>query len=472
MMTLLIRTVPYTVLCTILLAGCRPSETEKEIVTPRPVDLVVIVIDDPAICAAIQERWELEGDERSKLTVLNVTRDDFLRDDRSWEGDLVIYAPRQIGELTQRNWIQPFTSQELDDDNLGWLDVFSLLRLRECNWNEKTYGVTFGSPVPALFYRHDLFSAAKVSPPETWKQYTELVEHFEKRPAASATTTSVDNWQATIEPLAGPAAADMLLARAAGYVSHSGTLTALFDSRTMAPRIAEAPFIRAAEEMLQVVAPNMLSMNAEQSVDALLEGRCAMAIGYLEPVGTFDSVAWNQISVTHLPGTLESYDRRLKQWDIREDNVPHIPLLATRGRIGSIAKRTKNRLAAVNMLIWLAGRTWSDQVAPASEHTAAYRTEHVGAAALWAPRGVPDSISDEYIRVQADLLEHQQSVMVPRLRGSQRLTMALSDELAQAIRGEKTAAEALREVAKQWETILNEELPNTAAKEYRDSLGL
>jgi multiple sugar transport system substrate-binding protein len=480
-MTLFYRSisVTLTVVVTVFLSGCEKTEiVEKP--APPPVDLVVIVIDDPLLCAAIQERWELEGDERSTLTVLNVTSDDFLRDDKSWQGDVVIFAPRQIGELTQRGWIQPLSSQELDDQNLGWLDVFPLLRQSECNWNSKTYGVTFGSPVPVLFYRHDLFAAADRSPPQTWGQYAELVKHFSEAPigagagagADTKTTVTVDGWHAAIEPLAGTAAADMLLARATGYVSHSGTLSALFDSRTMEPRIAEPPFLRAAEEMLQVVSVDMLFINAEQSVQALLEGRCAMAIGYLEPIDAFSSAVWERVSVTTLPGAGETYDRRLSRWQARDADVPHVPLLATRGRMGSIAKRTKNRRAAGNLLIALAGRTWGNQIAPASQQTAAYRSEHVGDASLWAPRGVPNSITDQYTRLQLDMLQYRTSVFVPRFRGGRRLDNALANELARAIRGEKTVEQALREAATQWEIILNEELPNTAVKEYRASQGL
>ena len=70
------------------------------------------------------------------------------------------------------------------------------------------------------------------------------------------------------------------------------------------------------------------------------------------------------------------------------------------------------------------------------------------------------------------MLQYRTSVFVPRFRGGRRLDNALANELARAIRGEKTVEQALREAATQWEIILNEELPNTAVKEYRASQGL
>jgi len=451
--------------------GCGGGSKEVGQTSSPPIDLTVIVVDDVSMADEIRKRWELEGDEDSKLTVKDVVASEFLRDQASWTGEVVISPSRDVGELTSRGWIEPISAKDLDNENLAWMDVLPLLRLRECNWGSEVFGVSFGSPVPVLFYRHDLLAQDALEPPKTWREYASLTKHFQSAPDNSSEANS-EHWQAAIEPLAGNSGAHLLLARAAGYASHAETLSVLFDTKTMKPRIDSAPFQRAAQQLRDAATATSMEMSSHQALEAILQGRCAMAIGYLESVEGVDDEAWERISVMALPGAEECYDRRSGKWEAQDEGPNSVVLLATRGRIGSIARRTKSRVAAVRLLIRLAGLAWGDEVAPKSPYTTAYRTEHIGNAPLWGPRGVPHSIVEQYLSVQGQQLDGQRNVLVPRLRGGRRLDEALANALVDIIKNEKPVDEALDEAAQRWQAILGEELPESARQEYLKSEGL
>ena len=464
--------------------GGKPDSEQKRSVPA--VDMTVIVVDDPAIAEEIRKRWELEGDEDSDLTVRDVVGSDFFDDETSWTGDVLIYPSRDMGELTSRGWIEPISNKNLDSENLAWSSVFPLLRLRECNWGSETYGVTLGSPVAVLFYRHDLFEAAEMTPPKTWEEYAALVEHFNKRPGvfsrrreggdatgdATESAGDVEPWSATMEPLAGNRAAHLLFARAAGYASHAGTLSVLFDANTMESRIASAPFQRAAQELRDAATTEALNTTNEQGLLAILQNRCAMSIGYLQSVEDADAESWERLSIAPLPGASECYDRRLGKWEPQADTPNSVVLLATRGRVVSIAKRTKSRVAAFRLLTRLAGIGWGDEVAPKSAHTTAYRSAHLGDTALWGPQGVPEGVVEQYLKIQRQQLAGKQSVVVPRVRGGRRLDEALADAIESIVKDEKPIDEALGEAANRWQAILDEELPTSAREEYLKSEGL
>lgn len=454
-----------------LAIGCGNGDSdEDEQNAVRSVDLTVIVVDDPAISEAIRQRWELEGDEDSTLTVTDVVSGEFFDDESSWTGDVLIYPSRDMGELTSRGWIEPILNKDLDSENLSWKSVFSLLRLRECNWGSQAYGLTFGSPVPVLFYRHDLFAAAELEPPRTWEEYAALVEHFRARPESIPEPTN-GSWNATIEPLNGPNAAHMLMARAAGYASHRGTLSVLFDTRTMQPRIDGEPFQRAALELRDATTPGTRDLTAEEALAAILHGRCAMAISYLSTIESAEIEAWDRLSMAPLPGAHETYDRRLGKWEPQsEPNA--VVLLATRGRIGSVAKRTKSKVAAVRLLIRLSGISWGDEVAPKSSQTTAYRPAQIGETALWGPDGVPEGIVEQYLNLQSQELSGQGNVVVPRLRGGRQLDAALATAVAEILRDEKPIKDALSDAAAVWKVILAKELGDKAQREYVMSEGL
>lgn len=450
-------------LLAMLLTACRQSSDGDAGQTPLPaVDLTVIVVDDGEIAEEIRRRWELEGDEESELTVTEVTADEFFRDDSAWTGDVVIYPSRAMGELVARGWIEPLSADTLDSENLGWGDVFPLLRLRECTWDSQTYGVTLGSPVPVLFYRNDVFAEHDWEPPATWSQYAAIVEQLRGAKPSP--------WTPAVEPLAGRVAAHILLARAASYASHPGTLSVLFDTQTMQARIAAPPLVRAAEQLRDVATEPMLQQTPEDALRAVLEGRCAMAIGYLSSMADISADAWEQVSIAPLPGAEQQYNRRAEQWDSAEPDG--VPLLGTRGRTVSIAKRTSSRVAASQLLVRLAGYGWGDEIAPKSHATTAYRAEHVDNTTLWGPAGVPVAITQQYLRVQAELLDGRRNVLLPRLRGGQRLDNALATAVQQIVRGEQSVEQALSTAAQQWEAIVAEEMPDDARQQYRQSEGL
>jgi hypothetical protein len=468
----------WSLVAILAIVGCDfgGGSDKKPAADHKPVNLIVVVVDDPQLSDSIRQRWQLEGDEDGSLDVQDVASAEFFRDDSAWDGDIVIYPSVCIGELASRGWIEPLRRKDLSDVEIGWQATFPLLRRRECTWDSEPYGLSFGSPVPVLFYRRDFFAAAELEPPTTWEEYAQVVEHFSEMPEGAGKegdnepSAAADDWHATIEPLSGPEAGLWLMARGIGYSAHRGTLSPLFDMTSTEPRINSPPFQRAAAEMKAVAKPSMLKFDGPTALAALLSGNCAMTLGFLEPIGEFDTEAWEEISVAPLPRVSQVYDRRRLHWS-DSTATTNVPLLAFHGRIGSIAARTTNRRQSLNLLVALAGRMWGDQVAPSSHFTTGYREDHVGGGQIWAPRSVPIALANEYLRVQSEQLSVDRGSLMPRIRGGARLSFALSEAVRTMVAGEKPVDESLSVVAQQWTEILEAELPTTAQSELRASEG-
>src|SRR5690606_16824586 len=97
-------------------------------------------------------------------------------------------------------------------------------------------------------------------------------------------------WYATIEPRAGDWGAKLLLARGAAYARHRSAYSALFDIDTMAPLIAEPPFVRALEELAATAqASGAPRFTPAEAREALARGNCAMAITW--PTAADDQAA-------------------------------------------------------------------------------------------------------------------------------------------------------------------------------------
>jgi multiple sugar transport system substrate-binding protein len=260
--------------------------------------------------------------------------------------------------------------------------------------------------------------------------------------------------QPTIEPLADGWAGQLLLGRAAAYVTHRDQVSALFDYPSLQPLIATPPYVRALDELVAANrhAPRDQRFTPSQAMEELFAGRAVMVLACPAPQRLATKDCDLPLGFGPVPGSAESYNFATGQWERREmDDPMHVPLLATSGRLGAVTSTATRPREAQDFLAWVAGRDVSVIVGPTSAATTLFRDSHLAAPQRWtagldaaAARSFGDAIK------QSSSLPRYLSLTLP---GREEYLQALDAAVHQALAGDAKPAEALAAAGRRWQEI-------------------
>jgi ABC-type glycerol-3-phosphate transport system substrate-binding protein len=431
-------------------AGC-PQATPVKKAPPAPsAPLKLLVVDDQPLGEAIAREWQSRTE--AELDVKQATLADIQRASRL-PADIVVFPAGELGLLVQRELVRPLDEDALADEAFDRRDILDQVRLREMVWGNKTVAVPLGSPRLLVVYRRDVLDALGLAPPQTWQDYQALFERLaaENKPELAA-----------IEPLADGWAGQMLLARAAGYVTHRDQVSPLFDYQTLEPLIASAPYVRALEELVKANQgrDSAKAMTPAEAWSAVRGGQAALAITWAQSAvdGAPAKLAEPTLLTTsvlgfaQLPGSREVYNVSRQRWDEREaDEEIYVPLLAVSGRLAAATTTTADAAAAQNFLVWLAGRETSAAIAPASRATTLFRQSHLVSAGRFDP-SLDAATAKAYWAALARACQLQRYVSL-RLPGRGEYLSALDKAVHAALVGDKPPAEALAAADDEWRKI-------------------
>jgi multiple sugar transport system substrate-binding protein len=365
-----------------------------------------------------------------------------------------------------------------NDPSWNEADVFDLLRAEETRWGRQTYAVPLGSPQLVLYYRADVLRQMSRQPPATWTDLEELLGLLAQRQSggeSAARTPGVPRYLA-VQPLAPGWAGQVLLARSAGYARHRGYYSALFDYRTMEPRIDQAPFVRALEELVRCASAcpaESLALSPGAARELFLQGQSALALAWPHAGDGRLRKQAIEVGYAELPGSREVFNFGDQIWEMRAGDDPgRIPLLGISGRLASVTRQSPRKRRAFHLLALLSGPQWSGDVASASPATTLFRQSHRADSRRWADR----ESSAEAARVYTDLAAETQSrklcLMTLRIPGASRYMAVLDAAVREAVRGEKSPAAALAGAAQAWRQITGELQLEAQRQAYQQSLGL
>ncbi len=464
-------------------SGCANSQepaSEAETAARPHVELRLLVIDDPPMAAAIERlRAEWQARTGAAIVLAQLTSEELLAAGNLGGGaDAVIYPSGKLGLLAERDWIVPLPADYATSRTLAWADTFELLQVAETRWGQSPFAVPFGSTLLTCYYRGDLFERFHKRPPTTWQEYQSLVEFFAK-PENLPGVELPAGWSATLEPLANGWAGRVLLARAAAYARHRDHYSALFNIDSMQPLVAAAPFVRALDELVaaaRLSPENRLELDPHGARQAFLAGRAALALavpGHSAADATTESRPMPDLGFAELPGSREVYNTAGSRWENRksEESV-HVPLLCFAGRLGSVTKETKQGDAALQLLAWLSGREWGATVSSASAATTLYRRSQMRAPRPWLDPQTDQQAAAQYATAIRDGFSRQAYLFALRIPGEEKYLAALDAAVHQAVRGEKSAADALSTAAGEWSQITAELGLDAQRAAYRASVGL
>ena len=523
----------FPLLCLLLLAGCPKSAPEPKTGPERlpleGVKLRLAVADDPALAAAVvQARGEWNAQTGAELEVVEIAAKD-LEGANPPQADAVIFPSHALCFLAEREWIEPVPKKIIRGEQ--WGGIFDLPKLREAAWGDQIVAVPFGSPVFCCYYRADLLEKLGRRPPQTWVEYQELAELLARNapfpsagkgpklppalPLGEGQGTRTQ-WSATIEPLAPGWAGLTLLARAAPYAKHHDNFSTLFNIETMDPLIAGEPFVKALEDLAAAakLGPHdPLQFDPAQVRAAFWRGECGLALTWptaadlregkgeerreiakpavltegpatlpeglaAMPEGLTASAANDssdeslRVGFVQLPGAAQVYNMTEKKWLKRADSDDsRVPLLAVSGRLGAVLKKSSNREAAFQLLLWLSDDRMSPQISALSPATTMFRQSNLDAPGQWVEAKVPHAAAAQYGTATLAAFSHEQWLAALRIPGRTEYLAALDEAVATAVRGKKSPQAALDQAADKWRKITDRLGLEKQKAAYRKSVG-
>ena len=466
----------------ILLAGC-PAEPSPEDVTedlpPAGSTIKLAVVDDSALAdAVLQLRGEWNAQAGFGYDVIRTSEEDLLAGE-SLPADAVICPVHLLGTLAQKGQLVPVPRAVMESTQEEWSTVFSLLRAQEAGWKGQAMAIPFGSPVLVCYYRADLLEELDRDPPTTWTEYQEVAQLLADREKPGEAAGASDSpFRGTVEPLGPGWAGTVLLARAASYATHRDSYSALFNIDSMEPMIAGPPFVRALEELVAAAklgSPDQLTLDPRSARAEFWAGRCGMALSWPTAAGIDlpDVPEGLRVGFVELPGGEEVYSLGHQRWEtIREKEDPHVPLLATGGRLGVVSTGCRWPDTVFRLLTWLSGERWSRQVSTVTPATTLFRQSHLNSPANWVESGVSPGMAAEYAALTDQAFRRERCLLCPRIPGRREYLHALDKAVGAAVSGDQTPQAALTGAAAEWAEISERLGIENQVSAYRANLGL
>ena len=125
-----------------LACGCRPEAKEVAVGEAQPAappePLRLLVIDDAELAEVIPIQWHARAER--ELVVRQMTSEELTKlDARRLGADAIIYPSGLIGELAERQLIEPVSERALDSEEYNRRDILELSRQREVAWGDRLW---------------------------------------------------------------------------------------------------------------------------------------------------------------------------------------------------------------------------------------------------------------------------------------------------------------------------------------------
>jgi ABC-type glycerol-3-phosphate transport system substrate-binding protein len=453
--------------------GCdrptKPVVTSPQNHVAQPLRL--IVVDDPALAAAIKRQWLAHTESELQVTDLTAEQAEAAQ---HLPGDVVIYPPALVGQFAVGDMLLPLDESLLAGPEYERAEILPTLLSSESSWGRRLMAVPLGSPQLVLFYRSDLLEPAKLGLPKTWEEYANLVAHFERPPGEI--DVAEDDWLPAVEPLAEGWPSRLLLARAAAGARHRDQISSLWNS-DMAPLIAGPPWVRALEQLraTQGQSKNRKLLTPRECLTKFLAAECAFAITWPQDIDESSQVKLKpeQVGQMLLPGSKESYDTVTTKWEpISAGEAIQVQTLSLSGRVASVCRASSQPAVARRFLLWLSGPVMSGKLAPESAATTVFRLSHFRSSDTWQASPQVARWLPAYGELLAQADQHPRKLFAPRLPGQQEYLAALDQAVLAVVQGGQPAADALQQVASQWRQITDRRDIAQQQRALRQSLGL
>ncbi|MCH8187713.1 MAG: sugar ABC transporter substrate-binding protein [Proteobacteria bacterium] len=366
----------------------------------------------------------------------------------------------------------------------GWVegqiemdDYVDYLKAPVGTWAGKTYRISIDGDCHNFNYRTDYFTDTDFAAswkaeghdgpwevPTTWQKVQEVTKFLKGK--------KIGGFEANgyLDPLKGWGGFGFyfLGSRATAYAKHPDDTAWLFDSDTMKPRVNNPAWVRAIQDVLDVLdAQPADQINADPGTTGFqqfLAGTGSM-LSWWGDIGsnakTSDSsVVGDDVAFSILPGSDDVYNAKTGKWDTLASGPNYAPNMAYIGwgiyvmaRVDSDAKKKK---AAWSAAAHVGGKDISLWTAAYPSGFQPYRSSHFDIPE-WVGAGYDGDFISNYLASQLDSYNHPNAAIEPRIPGIFQYYSVAEDELAKIYAGKYSSAqEGADRIAAAWDKITDQ----------------
>jgi multiple sugar transport system substrate-binding protein len=393
------------------------------------------------------------------------------------------------GDILGRGLANPMPDWVKEQIDLS--DYVKLLQPPVGTWEDATYRISIDGDCHTFNYRSDVFSSPELAEewsasggegdwgvPTTWQQVQAQTEFLSGKQVDG---NDIYGYLDVVKP-GGGFSWYFFASRASAYAKNPASPAWLFDPETMTPYVNNPAFVRALQDMVDVIdaePPDQLNADLLVTLGQILGGTGAMTAWWGDVgsnVYTSDtSVVQDKMSFSILPGSPDVYNNQSGEWDtVGEGQANFAPNEAYIGWGLYVMQKAEERgvtEAAWDLAAHLGGKDLSMWTAIYPSGFQPYRDSHFDLQ-YWVEAGNPPEFAEAYVASQADSYNHPNGAIEPRIPGIFDYYIAAEEEVALAVAGEKSPQEALDSAAAKWEEITDRNDRESQIALYQAALGM
>ncbi len=269
--------------------------------------------------------------------------------------------------------------------------------------------------------------------------------------------------------------------RASAYAKNPASPAWLFDPETMAPYVNNPAFVRALQDIIDVISvqpADQINADLLTTFAQMLGGEGAMTAWWGDVgsnVYTNDtSIVQDKISFSILPGSPDVYNNASGEWEtLGEGELNFAPNEAYIGWGLYVMQKAEERgvsEAAWDLAAHLGGKDISTWLSIYPSGFQPYRNSHFELQ-YWTDANYPPEYAEAFLASTVDSYNHPNGAIEPRIPGIFDYYIAAEEEVALAVAGQKSAQEALDAAAAKWEEITDRNDRESQIALYKAALG-
>lgn len=374
-------------------------------------------------------------------------------------------------------------------------DYVDYLKAPVGTWDGKTYRISIDGDAHTLSYRTDYYGNEELAqawaeegdgspwaPPTTWAQVN---AHSKFLAGKTDPLTGLPAY-GFLDPLKitwGGFGFYFLADRAAPYAKHPDDPAWLFDPDTMKPRINNPAFVRAIEEVMELIEADAYpsdQSNADPNTTAFqqfLAGTGGMVCWWGD-VGsnarTSDtSVVGDVVGFSTNPGSDAVYNSQTGEWEQTANESPNNAYIGWGIYVTNrVSGDEKKRKAAWSAAAHLGGKDLSLWTVAYPSGFQPYRNSHFQYDE-WENAGYDRDFIEDYLSSNLNSYNHPNAAVEPRIPGIFQYYSIAEDELAKIFAGQYgSVQEGADAIAAAWEEITDQIGRERQIELYKASLGM
>lgn len=377
--------------------------------------------------------------------------------------DVLFYPSLWIGDLHDFLAPVPPSYKEVSgmkDVTANYKDV--------ATWGDKMVQYPVDGDRHYMKYRSDIFdnpdmqakfraeTGKELRVPQTWEEYNAVAKFF-----------SGWDWAGDGQPHFGSAEVtkrdDLMfsafISRVAAYAKNPNVKGGFFfDLETMEPQVNNPGWVKGLEMFIdaqKAFPPGGGNFGLGDEIFSFGGGQTLMSYSWDDAfiqAQEADSPIRNKVGAAPLPGAHEVWNRTTGSWDKFE--TPNAPPYITWGWTSAVAKASKNQDMAFDYLCFFsneANTTLDLQIGRFGVNP--YRTTHFDPKFWQDKLGWDQKVAETYVQTLSGMDDSTNRVFDLRVPGVNQFMSSLANGVAEAMAGQKSAQEALDDVAAQWKEI-------------------